>query len=52
MLVDSLAALEAAAEQVLRDPDAALACGEQARRRSARQHLWDHRVASMFGNAG
>ena len=30
-LVDSLAALEAAAEQVLRDPEAALASGEKAR---------------------
>lgn len=47
-LVDSLAALEAAAEQVLRDPDAALASGEKARRRTAREHLWDHRIASMF----
>jgi hypothetical protein len=47
-LVDSLAALEAAAEQVLRDPDGALASGEKARRRTAREHLWDHRVASMF----
>jgi hypothetical protein len=50
-LVDSLAALEAAAEQALRDPDAALACGEKARQRSAREHLWDHRVASMFSLA-
>ena len=33
-LVDSLAALEAAAEQTLRDPDAALAAGENARRAS------------------
>jgi glycosyltransferase involved in cell wall biosynthesis len=48
MLVDSLAALEAAAEQVLRDPNAALACGEKARQRSAREHLWDHRIATMF----
>jgi len=47
-LVDSLAALEAAAEQVLQDPDGALAGGEKARRRSAREHLWDHRIASMF----
>ena len=47
-LVDSLAALEAAAEQALRDPGSALACGEKARRRTAREHLWDHRVASMF----
>jgi hypothetical protein len=49
MLVDSLAGLEAAAEQVLRDPDAALLCGEKARRRTEAEHLWDHRVASMFG---
>ena len=47
-LVDSLAALEAAAEQTLRDPNAALAAGEKARHRSAREHLWDHRVAAMF----
>jgi len=47
-MVDSLAALEAAAEQVLRDPDAALANGEKARRRTTREHLWDHRIASMF----
>jgi glycosyltransferase involved in cell wall biosynthesis len=50
-LVDSLAALEAAAEQALLDPEAALACGEKARRRSAREHLWDHRVASMLSNS-
>lgn len=47
-LVDSLAALESAAEQALRDPEAALASGEKARQRTARDHLWDHRVAAMF----
>jgi hypothetical protein len=47
-LVDSLAALEAAAEQVLRDPDAALAQGERARARTAREHLWDHRIAALL----
>jgi hypothetical protein len=47
-LVDSLAALEAAAEQVLRDPESALACGERARNRTGREHLWDHRIATMF----
>jgi glycosyltransferase involved in cell wall biosynthesis len=47
-LVDSLAALEAAAAEVLRDPDAALACGEKARARTAAEHLWDHRIASML----
>jgi hypothetical protein len=46
-LVDSLASLEAAAEQVLRDPAAALLSGEKARERTAREHLWDHRIASM-----
>jgi hypothetical protein len=47
-LVNSLAELEAAAEQVLRDPEAALVGGEKARRRTAREHLWDHRSATMF----
>jgi hypothetical protein len=46
-LVDSLAALEHEAEKVLRDPDSALACGEAARRRSAAEHLWDHRVGAI-----
>jgi hypothetical protein len=49
MLVDSLAGLEAAAEQVLRDPGVALAAGDKARRRTAAEHLWDHRVATMLG---
>ena len=49
-LVDSLAALEAAAEQALKNPDDALACGQKARQRTAREHLWDHRVASMLEN--
>ena len=48
ILVDSLAALEAAAEHALRDPGGTLASGEKARLRSAREHLWDHRIASMF----
>jgi hypothetical protein len=48
VLVDSLAALEAAAEEVLRDPDAALARGEKARMRTMREHLWDHRIASLL----
>jgi hypothetical protein len=49
VLVDSLAALEAEAEKVLRDPDAALAAGEKARQRTAKDHLWDHRVATILG---
>ena len=47
-LVDSLDALEEAAAEILREPDAALARGESARQRTAREHLWDHRVAAMF----
>jgi hypothetical protein len=49
-LVRSLAELEAAAEDLLRHPDAALAVGERARRRTEREHLWDHRVAAMLGD--
>jgi hypothetical protein len=49
-LVDSLAALEAAAEQVLRDPEGALATGVKARQRTAREHLWDHRIESMLSD--
>jgi hypothetical protein len=48
VLVDSLAALEAAAEQALRDPDAALAAGEKARQRTAKEHLWDHRIDTIL----
>jgi hypothetical protein len=44
VLADSEEALEAAVEKVLRDPDAALAAGEQARGRTAREHLWEHRL--------
>ena len=50
-LVNSLASLEAAAEQALRDPEAALACGKKARERTAREHLWDHRISSMLDDA-
>jgi hypothetical protein len=44
ILADSDEALEAAAEKMLHDPDAALALGEKARQRTAREHLWDHRL--------
>ncbi len=47
MMVDSLAGLESAADKCLNDPDSALACGERARSRSIREHLWDHRIASL-----
>jgi len=44
VFADSEEALEAAAEKVLRDPDAALASGEKARQRTAAEHLWEHRL--------
>ena len=44
ILLDSDEALEAAAEQVLRDPGAAFALGETARQRTAQEHLWEHRL--------
>jgi hypothetical protein len=44
VLAESEDALEAAAEKILRDPDAALAAGEKARARTAREHLWEHRL--------
>jgi hypothetical protein len=49
-MVRSLEALEAAAEEILRDPDAALSAGEKVRRRTEREHLWDHRVGAMLGD--
>jgi hypothetical protein len=44
VLADSEEALETAAEDVLRDPAAALASGEKARQRTTNEHLWDHRL--------
>lgn len=44
ILAESDEVLEAAAEEVLRDPAAALASGEKARRRTAEEHLWEHRL--------
>jgi hypothetical protein len=41
-------ALEAEAEKILRDPDAALAAGEKARARTAREHLWENRLEKAF----
>jgi hypothetical protein len=40
--------LEAAAEKVLHDPDAALAQGEKARAHTARAHLWENRVETAL----
>ena len=42
------AALDAAAEAVLRDPDGALAQGEKARTRTAHEHLWQHRLEAAL----
>jgi hypothetical protein len=44
VLAESEAALESAAERALHDPDAALAAGAKARERTAREHLWEHRL--------
>jgi hypothetical protein len=44
VITNSLEALEAAVENVLRDPASALAAGEKARQRTAAEHLWDHRL--------
>jgi hypothetical protein len=44
VLAESEEALDAAAERVIKDPDAALATGEVARRRTAREHLWENRL--------
>ena len=44
VLAESEEALETAAEEILRDPSAALAMGEKARQRTAKEHLWEHRL--------
>ena len=44
VLAESDESMEDAAEQVLRDPAGALARGEKARQRTAKEHLWEHRL--------
>lgn len=44
IFAESDEALEAAAEQILRDPAHALALGEKARQRTANEHLWEYRL--------
>jgi len=44
VLAENDEALEAAAERALKDPDAALVTGGKARARTAREHLWEHRL--------
>jgi len=48
VLADSGEALEAAAEKIVRDPEAAFAAGEKARRRTAAEHLWEHRLGKAL----
>lgn len=48
VLAQSEEALEAAAETVLRDPEAALAAGAKARHRTEREHLWEHRLGKAL----
>jgi len=48
ILAESDEAVEAAAEEVVRDPAAALALGEKARQRTAKEHLWEHRLGKAL----
>lgn len=48
VLAESEEALEAAAEKIVHDPSAALAMGERARERTAREHLWEHRLEAAL----
>jgi hypothetical protein len=47
VLAESEDELEEAARQILRDPAEALAMGENARQRTAREHLWEHRLREV-----
>lgn len=49
-LVNSLKEAEEAAQQLIANPDMALTMGKKARRRTALQHTWDHRMASLIGH--
>ena len=46
--VASLAEAEDRVRSFLADPDTALACGERARRRTASEHLWNHRLRGLL----
>ncbi len=48
VLAETDEALETAAEEILRDPSAALDRGEKARQRTAKEHLWEHRLKKAF----
>ncbi len=41
-------ALESAVENILHDPDAALAAGQRARQRTERDHLWENRLEAAL----
>ncbi len=46
--VETLGALEEKARELLREPEKALNMGKRARLRTAREHLWDHRIQALF----
>ena len=48
VVAESDEALEMEAERLRQNPDAALVAGEKARRRTAGEHLWDHRLKKAF----
>lgn len=48
-MVNSLAELEAQARSLLANPEQALAMGKRARMRTAREHLWEHRLKVILG---
>lgn len=47
--VATLKELEEQARALLDNPEKALAMGKRARMRTAREHLWDHRLKAIFG---
>lgn len=49
-IVNSLAEAEQAARDLIAHPDKAFEMGQNARRRTAREHTWEHRLRKMFEN--
>jgi spore maturation protein CgeB len=48
VLAQSEEELDEAARRILRDPGEALAKGAAARRRTEREHLWEHRLREVI----
>jgi hypothetical protein len=48
IFVKSLSELESQAQMLFQEPDRALSMGKQARIRTSREHLWDHRLRDLF----